>query len=64
MIGSCFSHMDNWLSAWHDSWTNWRVHTCDAWVDFSWPRPRDSLGGHFGGGAMMEGTHDDDDMVG
>ena len=39
----------------------------DAWVEFSWPRPRDSLGGHFGGhfggGAMMEGTHDDDDMV-
>lgn len=35
----------------------------DAWVDFSWTRPRDSLGGHFGGGAMMEGTHDDDDMV-
>ena len=30
----------------------------DAWVDFSWPRPRDSLGGHFGEGAMMEGTHD------
>ena len=27
----------------------------DAWVDFSWPRPRDSLGGTFGGGAMMEG---------
>ena len=32
-------------------------------MDFSWPRPRDSLGGHFGGGAMMEETHDDDDMV-
>jgi len=36
----------------------------DAWVDFSWPRPRDSLGGTFSGGAMMEGTRDDDDMVG
>jgi hypothetical protein len=36
----------------------------DTWVDFSWPRPRASLGGTFSGGAMMEGTHDDDDMVG
>ena len=36
----------------------------DTWVDFSWPRPRESLGGTFSGGAMMEGTRDDDDMVG
>ena len=35
----------------------------DAWVDFSWPRPRDSLGGHFGGGAMMEGTRDNVMMI-
>ena len=35
----------------------------DAQVDFSWPRPRASLGGTFSGGAMMKGTHDDD-MVG
>ena len=35
----------------------------DTWVEFSWLRPRDSLGGHFGGGAMIEGTRDDDDMV-
>ena len=35
----------------------------DTWVDFSWPRPRDSLGGTFSGGAMMEGTRDDG-MVG
>jgi hypothetical protein len=32
-------------------------------VDFSWPRPRDSLGGTFGGGAMMEGTRNDDVWV-
>ena len=32
----------------------------DAWVDFSWPRPRASLGGTFSGGAMREETHDDD----
>jgi len=25
------------------------------WVDFSWPRPRGSLDGHFGGGAMVKG---------
>lgn len=24
MNGSCFSHMENWLSAQHDSWTIWR----------------------------------------
>ena len=30
----------------------------NASVDFSWPRPRDSLGGQFGGGAVMEETHD------
>jgi len=24
------------------------------WVEFSWPRPRDSLDEHFGGGAMMK----------
>ncbi len=58
--------MENWLSARHDSWTI-EGHTVgydDAWVDFSWPRPRDSLDGHLGRGAMMEGTRDDDDMVG
>ena len=36
----------------------------NTWVDFSWLRPRASLGGTFSGGAMMEGTRDDDDMVG
>ena len=35
----------------------------DAWVDFSWPRPRDSPDGHLDGGAMMEGTRDDVMMV-
>ena len=26
----------------------------DAWVEFSWLRPRTSLGGSFSGGDMME----------
>ena len=30
----------------------------DTWVDFSWPRPRGSLGGTFSGRAMMEEPHD------
>lgn len=30
------------------------THNDKDWVDFSWPRPRDSLDGHFGGGPMME----------
>ena len=42
--------------------THWRYD--DAWVGFSWLRPRESLGGTFSGGAMMERTRDDDDMVG
>ena len=53
-MGHALAIWRNWLSARHDSWTDWRAH---FWVDFSWPRPRDSLGGHFVGGAMMEGTH-------
>jgi len=35
-----------------------------TWVDFSLPRPRASVGGTFSRGAMMEGTHDDDDVIG
>ena len=29
----------------------------DTWVDFSWLRPKRSLGGTFSGGAMVEETH-------
>lgn len=35
--GSCFSHMDNWLSVWHDSWIDWIKGTRFddmTWVDF------------------------------
>ena len=31
--GSCFSHMQNWLSARHDSWIDWiRAHTCGMMI--------------------------------
>ena len=47
--------MENWLSARHDSWIDKGGHTLVVfWVEFSWPRPRDSPDGHFGGGAMMK----------
>ena len=36
----------------------------DTWVEFSWPRQRAILGGTYSGRVMMEGTRDDDDMVG
>ena len=29
-------------------------------MGFSWPKPRDSLAGHLGGEAVMEGTRVDD----
>jgi len=35
----------------------------DTWVQLSWLRPRESLGGTFSGGAMMERLMYDD-MVG
>ena len=63
--GSCFSHVENWLSSRHDSWTDWRKGTRLGYDDLilgstsSWLRPRGSFGGPLvEEAAMIEGTYD------